>query len=273
MHLIKRPAVFLCVACLALLVAGGGPGSARSPQQERKVKIRTFKNQPVEIVAVRNLQNGETWLRDLEVEVKNISNKPIYYLAVTLLFPDIPMPPPTMRADGTTPSEVVAGFKFRYGATRMVNIAELPTPEDVPLEPGRTYTFRVPDTYVEGLEHMKTRIGFGDEATMNLTLHISAVNFGDGTGYMGHMFQRRPLKRKPKPEEVPPAEVEQQISFTKTSYSRASAGDALFFRAGWLEAPFSYALLPKRAASRQGWCTGGCNKYEILENSPSHFST
>jgi hypothetical protein len=190
----KRLTAFLCVACLALLAAGGGRGSAQSPPQERKVKIRTFKNQPVEIVAVRNLQNGETWLRDLEVEVKNISDKPIYYIAVSLGFPDIPTPPPTMRADGTTPSKVVAGFKFRYGATRMVDIAELPTPEDVPLEPGRTYTFRVPDTYVEGLEHMKMRIGFGDEATMNLTLHLSAVNFGDGTGYMGHMFQRRRIR-------------------------------------------------------------------------------
>jgi hypothetical protein len=44
---------------------------------------------PVRVTNLRNLQN-EDWLKDLEIEVENISTKPIYCLVVYIRFPDIP---------------------------------------------------------------------------------------------------------------------------------------------------------------------------------------
>ena len=40
----------------------------------------------VDITAVRNL-NDEDWMEHLEIEVKNLSNKPIYFLEIHIYFP------------------------------------------------------------------------------------------------------------------------------------------------------------------------------------------
>jgi hypothetical protein len=57
--------------------------SSNSSTQERKLKLKTFKDMPVAIHEVRKLQS-ETWHKDLEIEVKNISDKPIYFMGVYL---------------------------------------------------------------------------------------------------------------------------------------------------------------------------------------------
>ncbi|HEY5885432.1 MAG TPA: hypothetical protein VIT88_12130, partial [Pyrinomonadaceae bacterium] len=54
--------------------------------QKRKLKTRDFKDMPVALVEVRHLQS-ETWYEDLEIEVRNISSKPIYFVRAYLLFP------------------------------------------------------------------------------------------------------------------------------------------------------------------------------------------
>ena len=43
---------------------------------------------PLVVTEVRNLQS-ETWHKDLEIEVKNISDKPIYSILAFLAFDDI----------------------------------------------------------------------------------------------------------------------------------------------------------------------------------------
>src|SRR5437764_10501428 len=85
------PKFFLLALCLALALIAGNfkPGLTQSPKEERKLNVHTFNRMPLKVKEVRNLQKEEDWFRDLEIEVKNISDKPIYFIYLIIKFPDI----------------------------------------------------------------------------------------------------------------------------------------------------------------------------------------
>jgi hypothetical protein len=100
------------VMCLALLLpVSVFVGRAQVPAGGRSYEARTFKDAPVVVTDVRNLQrNDENWFRDLEIEVKNVSQKPVYYILLVVGFPDAPLGTPERRADGSMPAKVEVGF-------------------------------------------------------------------------------------------------------------------------------------------------------------------
>src|SRR6267142_6295415 len=79
-------------------------------QRERTFKTRDFKDMPLAIRQVRNLQS-DTWHKDLEIEVKNISSKPIYSILAYLEFPDEPV-----RGDG------VSGIVIIFGERKYIDL-------------------------------------------------------------------------------------------------------------------------------------------------------
>ena len=69
-------ATILLASFLILCVVGIVSSTAQSPQKaERELEDEIPKHLPIKI-KVKHL-NNEKWTRDLEVEVKNTSNKPI----------------------------------------------------------------------------------------------------------------------------------------------------------------------------------------------------
>ena len=196
--LILKVVVF--VVCLASFLPVGKfkVGLAQSTV-ERKVNTRAFKNMPLAIKEVRNLQKKEDWFRDLEIEVKNVSDKPIYFISLIIEFPDIPAPPPTTREDGTTPSRSTTGFGLTYGSKRLMDVSQNAIPDDVSLKPGETYVFKIPDSRVKGLEHMKKEKNLSSEATNTINLEFDIISFGDGTGYIAgqkRLYAKQPKKVK-----------------------------------------------------------------------------
>ena len=182
------PAVrlLLFASCVALVIGSGafGPGYTQS-QGERKIKIHTYNRMPVAIKEIRNLQKEGNWLRDLEIEVKNISRQPIYFISLSLGFPAVPASPPEPRPDGSIASRSETGFGISYGPDRMTDMTELPGPDDVPLKPGETYVLKVPEAYVMGYESMNRTMKIPPEAWNRIELSVSSINFGDGTGFVG----------------------------------------------------------------------------------------
>lgn len=87
----------LSATMLTLCAFGVAPGTAQSPEQEatpaadsseeRKLHDAIPSHLPVKI-KVKNL-NNKKWLQDLEIEVKNTGQKPIYYLLISLYFMDV----------------------------------------------------------------------------------------------------------------------------------------------------------------------------------------
>src|SRR5205085_10817260 len=101
--------------------------SAQSPEaqapRDRTITQKHFAHMPVAIKEVRNLNKGDDWTRDLEIEVKNVSDKPIYFVLIYMEFPDIPAPPPPPRTDGTEyGAPPVTGFPLSFGSRELIDI-------------------------------------------------------------------------------------------------------------------------------------------------------
>jgi hypothetical protein len=174
----------------AFLLVGITPfmTSAQSPeltgQRDRKFTKQRFENMPVAIKEIRNPSKGEDWLRNLEIEVENISSNPIYFISIYIEFPDILPSEAHQSVDGHAPAKVHTAFPLTYGNPELVNISSLASADDVSLKPGETYIFRVPEARVLGLTFLKQSRGVSEEATKNIIIRLSTVNFGDGTGYI-----------------------------------------------------------------------------------------
>lgn len=151
---------------------------AETTSQERRYEVKSFRNMPIAVKEIRNLQKAEDWLHDMEIVVKNISDKPIYYINLTILFPDIP-PPAGSQENSKT------GFTLAYGRPELGLIWNLAGPEDVAIKPGETYVFTIPEYYVTGFEYMKKDQNIRPEQTNNIKIRVNTISFGDGTGFTG----------------------------------------------------------------------------------------
>jgi hypothetical protein len=146
--------------------------SASSQEPEvRQIQIKRNINHPVAIKEIRNAQSDH-FLRDVEIEIKNITNKPIYYVCLYIQFPNIKVE-----------SRGYYAFSLHYGDTRFDRVAELASPQDQPIPPGGTITLTVPSDIWEGFEWYKNEKNLPPAATNTVEIRLEEVSFGDGTGY------------------------------------------------------------------------------------------
>ena len=129
----------------------------------------------VDISAVRNL-NEEDWLERLEIEVKNLSNKPIYFLQIHIYFP---------RAIATGDDGVGRrmGISLEYGRYDLMKAGHFATSEDLPIKPGQRHVFKVPDDKRNGLRSGMAYRGRPGSNFDSVVFRVYAASFGDGTGF------------------------------------------------------------------------------------------
>lgn len=160
---------------IALLVIGGSGILARTiasshlvaMQQERKLEVRedSFPKGVLKIEKVNNLQSP-SFPADFEIEVTNISSKPIYFI-------DFAMRLPTTKRNGKK-----LAFPMRYGDVELFNKRINARATDVPLLPNKTLILKsIPGT--PSFAQIKPDEGFGER----IILVSQVVYFGDGTGY------------------------------------------------------------------------------------------
>ena len=146
-----------------------------------KVKLKSEKS-------FKDLKN-KGWARELEVEVKNTGSKPIYYLYVVLVMPDV----------------LVNGHPLSMRTTlgrKELGLPETPVgPDDVPvLLPGQSLTIKIPENKVRAYETSRDQAGRPDPKTVEF--EVQAVKFGDGTGFRGRAgkeWQESKEKETPRP--------------------------------------------------------------------------
>jgi hypothetical protein len=185
---------FLVAVCVALpLMAGNLKTASTQSGRERKFAVHTFTRMPLRVKEVRNLQKEEDWFRDLEIEIQNISKNPIYFISMTIEFPDIKLPAEVTR-EGNTGMRTEVGFRLTYGAQRLSDVREVAAPGDAYLKPGETYVFKMPTSRVQGLASMLRTYDLAPEATDKIYILFDTISLGDGTGYAGG--QRVLFKKK-----------------------------------------------------------------------------
>lgn len=140
---------------------------------------------PIKIVAVRNLQRREHWIRDLEIEIKNVSEKPVYGVYLILSMPD------------DTPRGVPSAVGMGYGRFELVHPREPASASDRPIRPSETAIITVAEPEWRGYERHLGNDKVPENATQKLRLAIVAINLGDGTGFIngGVPYPDRPPTR------------------------------------------------------------------------------
>ena len=165
-------------------IAGGKPQSPRAdttqPENRKKLIDLIPRHVPIKI-KVKNLDN-EKWISDLAVEVTNTSDKPIYFLELWITLPEI-----ILENGGPV------GFSLRYGRIEFVHLDTMALPEDVPIPPGETYTFKIAEKYQRAWEAHKARENRPNPTKVHLV--FVQLSFGDGTGFNGTDAKPFPYRR------------------------------------------------------------------------------
>ena len=153
-------------------------GVASSPKEERELEDKIPRHVPIRIKipeekekAFKDLTNKH-WARDFELEVKNTGTKPIYYLVLLLDLPEVRVGNGNIIFDLRYGREALNAFEERL---------ELAKAEDVPINPGEIYTFKLPKSRVDAWENFVLK-----EKRLQprkLRVEFEGLNFGDGTGY------------------------------------------------------------------------------------------
>jgi hypothetical protein len=168
----------LLVVGTALLVLFVGLGLVQSATQQSK---RTFENKippqvPLKIKIKKDKEakaldtENKNWFRDIEIEITNTSDKPIYFLSLDVIMPDV------LNDRG-----VMVTFPIRYGRTDFYDHNTKPIREDVPIEPKATMMFSFEEDYQIGFEAWRDKNKKNDP--LKLEVWFSHLNFGDGTGF------------------------------------------------------------------------------------------
>jgi len=156
------------------------PGSKTNPI-ERKPSRRLFENRipdhlPIKVKIklekerkFRDL-NNDNWARELELEVKNVGDKPIYHLWFVLEVPEAKI------------ADSHQGFVIMYGRMELADLSNRPTADDVPIEPGETKVLTIEDVGVRGWDQARAE-GLVPRIH-GVRLRLQNLSFGDGTGFL-----------------------------------------------------------------------------------------
>jgi len=143
-----------------------------------KAKIRSEKEN-----AFKDL-NNDRWYRDLEIEVKNTGERPIFSIVLILELPEI------------QPGGRGLVFDIRYGDHSIFDSSKgMATPGDIPINPGETHVFKISETEASAWDH-------GSKSwpkPTKVVLQFEQLSFGDGTGFWGTAGAPWPNKTNRKP--------------------------------------------------------------------------
>jgi len=171
------PATLLLLP-LVIIIVGVASSTAQSPaKEEREIADRIPQHLPIKI-KIRNPEKAkdlknEDWLSDLEIEVKNTGDKPIYFLYITVILPDT-------KHDETGNT---IGYQLWYGRQELIDLQSPIISDDVPIRPGESCVLRVNENSARGWKRFRAEKNIA--APKKLEIHFQLINFGDGTGFGG----------------------------------------------------------------------------------------
>jgi hypothetical protein len=153
------------------------PSSAQS-SGERQLENKVPKEVPLKIALKKEKEalvkalDNENWVCDVQLEITNTSNKPIYYFDLAIVLPEV-----------LSESGYQVGFPIRYGRPEFVDWNMRPTSEDQPFKPGETRTFEISDKFARGW--MDRRAAGKLALPRRIEVILGHLSFGDGTGFSG----------------------------------------------------------------------------------------
>lgn len=153
-----------------------GPVQSAPQQSKRTFESAVPAQVPLKIKIKKDKEDkaldpeNKNWFRDIEIEITNTSDKPIYFFSLDIVMMDV-----------LTDAGVMVTFPIRYGRGAFYEHNTKPIREDVPLEPKATKTFTFEETNIIGFEAWREKNKKNDPMKLEVWFHH--LNFGDGTGF------------------------------------------------------------------------------------------
>ncbi|HKO44295.1 MAG TPA: hypothetical protein VJU84_13550 [Pyrinomonadaceae bacterium] len=173
---------------MLLLRAFPAVGIAQSTE-EREIKNKIPEHLPIKVKiraekerAFKDLKD-ENWVKDFALEVTNTSTKPIYFLELSLIYPEL-----------IEPNGRPVGVPLRYGRMDVIDHRTRATVDDLPIKPGETYVYTIPKRDRRGWNARKAK-GYVPDPR-KVILQFVHLSFGDGTGFNRTDAEPYPYKRK-----------------------------------------------------------------------------
>ena len=194
--LVKRNVLstLAAIGCIVLFATLGLVQSASTQATKRSFESKIPPHVPIKITIKKEKEEkalditNKNWFRDLEIEITNTSDKPIYFLSLNVEMPDVPPDHPG----------AIKVFPLSYGRGEFFDQNTKPIPEDIPIEPNATHTFVFDEVQRLGYEAFRTRKNTTDP--VKLEVSINHLSYGDGTGFT--TLGALPFPFKNNPEEL-----------------------------------------------------------------------
>lgn len=145
--------------------------------RNRKVEFEHNLPKELKIVGIRHLQEDD-WRDKIEIEIKNVSEQPIYFMRIYLEQPEV-------LAYG-----LMTAYILDFGRRELISHDQRPTPDDETIKPGESYIFKIPKKQIENVA-AKIRDSNASSEVNKIVINIDAIRFMDGTGYdAGHPIKK-----------------------------------------------------------------------------------
>lgn len=179
------------IGCIVLFATLGMVQSASTQATKRSFESNIPPHVPLKVKIKKEKEekaldiNNKNWFRDIEIEVTNTSDKPIYFLSLDIEMVDLAPDRPN----------AITGFFLTYGRGEFIEQNTKPIPEDVPIEPKATHTLVISENQRNGFEKWRTENKGRD--SLKLRMWINHLSYGDGTGFTSLGALPFPFKNNP----------------------------------------------------------------------------
>jgi hypothetical protein len=191
--------ISLLMSMAFVLALGLGSSALGQENEEQRIINSVPSKVPIKIEII----NGDmkSALQDIEIKVTNISNRPIYYLDLSLASAEEFMPR----------HRVGVGTRLTIGNSKLADYSQSvdhfrsERANTIPFEPGDSKSFSVPKEKAAGFWRVMVDKGYSRDA--KLVLELQTLSFGDRSG----LFTRDAI-------EMPTEKIVDQEKPTKESF-------------------------------------------------------
>jgi hypothetical protein len=186
-----RIGISLIIAAL-LLAATSVIGLMSQQQEERTIEKQSFSNEPVRITVAKTRKgvfkpgdkfNDEIdWFKGLKVMVENVSDKPVTYIRVGIVFP--------RQQDREVTQEIPYGESIGYGVDPFSPEGSETSNQAKAIAPGKSIELAMPDEFFNGTKAVLKELKF-PASIKRIVLTVETVGFEDGTAWSGGQHWRR----------------------------------------------------------------------------------
>lgn len=223
-------ATFVATASIVIESSTWTTGHYSVQEQERVIEKSSWRNEPIKITKIKvggvarslsqKFSEEGNWFRDFSVELNNVSDKPIVFVNLNIVFAK-----PEYHKSSTPLAGSPYSFSLKYGQDPDSDFGTSKSQETV--KPGGVISLTLSDKEYQMINNALSELNYSVASVKELRLVFGRIVFEDGTVWSGGSLFR-PDASKPygySPIEQPPSKL---IPTTPNTLGQVPAGEEGF---------------------------------------------